>query len=488
MFMKSGKKWIKVLALCLLVAICVPQAVWATEADIAATPEPTPTPLPIETNDVEGWVDGPDVSAWTACLIDANTGTVMYNKGMTDRMNPASTTKVMTALLVLENAELDEVFTFTETGVAEAYSGSSNLITQVGEQFTVEDAIHALMLKSANDFASQIAEYVGGTVENFVQMMNDKAAELGCVNTHFNNAHGMTDENHWSCAYDLCLIMQEACKNQEFCRIAGTLKYVIPATHLTGQRTIETHNGLIMDGENYYEYAIAGKTGYTDAAWCTYVSVAEKDGMKLIEATMKAANSTASFTDAKTLYNYGFDNFQNITLKEANEVYSGGLATVPNGVTADQIVVTQGNPFETILGTMVNETYTYNGHEVGSVAVSMDYIDQVEEEEQARQEAEEAEKLAEEQADYELRQKEAEELQKNLKMIGMIMVVAVVIGILLIIILAIRKALWKRRRRNSKRRKRSGSGEYSGRSSKQIDKKKNDKKKGSRKKNTRSRR
>lgn len=455
--MRRGRKWLNILLVCLMMVLCVPQTVWATESETQATPEPTPTPLPIETNCIEGWAWGPETQARTACLIDANTGAVLYNKGMTEKMHPASTTKVMTALLVLENAELSETFTFTETGVAMAYSGSSNLITQVGEQFTVEDAIYALMLKSANDFAAQIAEYVGGTEENFVQMMNDKAAELGCVNTHFANPHGMTDENHWSCAYDLCLIMQEACKDPDFCRIAGTLKYVIPATHLTDARVVETHNGLIMDGESYYEGAIAGKTGYTDAAWCTYVSVAEKNGMKLIEATMKAPNSATSFSDAKILYDYGFGSFQNIVLKESGEVYSGGKATVPNGVTAEQILVEQGESFDTILGTMLNENYSYNGHAVGSVAVSMDYIAQAEAEEEAKIAAEEEAELAAEQAEYEKRQQEAEKLAASLKTILKVMLVVVGIGILLIIVLLIRKALWVRRRRRGRRRRRSGS-------------------------------
>ena len=488
MIMRSGRKWLKILCACLLLVLCVPQTVWATESESETEVEPTPTPLPIETNWIEGWAWGPDVTARTACLIDANTGTVMYNKGMTEKMYPASTTKVMTALLVLENAELDEVFTFTETGVAMAYSGSSNLITQVGEQFTVEDALYALMLKSANDFAAQIAEYVGGTLENFVQMMNDKAAELGCVNTHFVNPHGMTDENHYSCAYDLCLIMQEACKNEDFCRIAGTLKYTIPATHLTDARYIETHNGLIMDGESYYEGAIAGKTGYTDAAWCTYVSVAERDGMKLIEATMKAPNNPTSFADAKILYDYGFGSFQNLLIEETSEAYSGGIATIPNSVTADQITVEEVESVETSLGTMVTKNYTYNGHDVGSVTISYDYIAQVEAEEQAKIEQAEAEEQARIEQEEAEKQAQTDKIKNTFSLILKIMIGLVAFGILMIIILLIRKALWKRRRRKRRRRKRSGSGEYSGRSSKQIDKKKNDKKKGSRKKNTRSRR
>lgn len=457
--MKLRKKWLGIISICLIMGLCVPQTVWATDvqtnvSEVTPTPEPTPTPLPIETNAIEGWAFGPETTARTACLMDANTGTILYNKGMMEKMYPASTTKVMTALLVLENAQLDEVFTFTETGVAMAYAGSSNLITQVGEQFTVEDALHALMLKSANDFAAQIAEYVGGTLENFVQMMNDKAAELGCVNTHFTNPHGMPDEDHYSCAYDLCLIMQEASKNEDFCRISGTTKYQIPSTHLTDARNIETHNGLIMEGESHYDGAIAGKTGYTDAAWCTYVSVAERNGMKLVEATMKAPNNPTSFADAAILYDYGFGNFQNLMVKETGNGYYGGMVTVPNGVTTDDISAVQGETVETILGTMTEETYTYHGYEVGSIAISYDYIAQIEAEEQAKAEQEEAEKQAEIERKETEKKENVKKMENNFSLILKVMIGLVAFGVLMIIIALIRRELRKkRRRRNYKHRK-----------------------------------
>lgn len=456
--MKLRKKWLGILCLCLAMTLSVPNIVWATDLQTNAvsepTPEPTPTPLPIETNAIEGWAVGPETTARTACLMDANTGAVLYNKGMTERMYPASTTKVMTALLVLEHAQLDEVFAFTETGVAMAYGGSSNLITQVGEQFTVEDAVYALMLKSANDFAAQIAEYVGGTLENFVQMMNDKAAELGCVNTHFTNPHGMPDDDHYSCAYDLCLIMQEASKNEDFCRISSATHYQIPATHLTDARNIETHNGLIMEGESHYDGAIAGKTGYTDAAWCTYVSVAERNGMKLIEATMKAPNNPTSFADAAILYDYGFGSFQNLMVKETGDGYYGGLITVPNGVTVDAVTTTQGEAVDTILGTMVEETYSYHGHEVGSIAISYDYIAQIEAEEQAKIEQEEAEKQALAEKKEAEKKENEHKMEANFSLVLKIMIGLVVFGIVLIIVALIRRELWRRRRRRSyKRRK-----------------------------------
>lgn len=448
--MRRGKKWFKILLFCLLVMLCTPVTIWATEGEAAA---PTPTPIPIKTNWIEGWAWGPEVSARTACLIDGNTGAVLYDKESTERMNPASTTKVMTALVVLENAELDEVFTFTETGVAEAFAGSSNLLTQVGETFTVEDALHALMLKSANDFASQIAEYVGGSVAGFTDMMNAKAAELGCVNSHFNNAHGLTDENHWTCAYDLCLIMKAASENPDFVRIASKLEYVIPPTHLTPKRTITTHNNLIMPGDYFYEGSICGKTGYTDAAMYTYVSVAEKNGMKMVECTMKTMSSADSFMDAKTLLDYGFNSFKNITLQEPSESYYGGMATVPNSAAAEDIVVEQGESFDTILGTMMNQTYYFNGHKVGDVAVAMDYIEQVEAEEEARILEEEEKIAAALAAEEAAKEAKRQAFNDKIKMVFKIIIIVLLVLIFIFTVLLI-MALLRRRRRRMLRKKR----------------------------------
>lgn len=379
---RKGKLW-RMLACCLMLMLMVPSMVYgaADETVVAAdtvsdteapavTEEPTPTPDPVETNKLSNWPQGTDINSGAACLMDADTGAVLYNKNMYEKMYPASTTKVMTALIAIENASLDEVVVFTETGVAEAYSGSSNLYTQVGETFTMEDCLYALMLKSANDFASQIAEHVGGNVEAFCQMMNEKAESLGCVNTHFNNAHGMPDENHYTCAYDMALIMREAIKNETFRKIATTQTYEIPATDLTEKRTVSSHNGLIMPGDYYYEDCIGGKTGYTDSAMCTFVSAAERNGVTLIESTMFSSTAADSFLNAKALYEYGFNNFTNHVILEGSNIYSGGSVTLPNGVVADGIQVEDGDTFSTAFGNMVQRNYFYEGYPVGYVAIT----------------------------------------------------------------------------------------------------------------------
>lgn len=357
----------RALAVSLALVISIPCVVFGAPEETPAVP----TGHPIETNSLAGWPHGPEIESDTACMLDAQTGVVLYNKGMMEKMYPASTTKIMTALIAIENSTMDEIVTFTETGVAEAYSGSSNLYTQVGEQFTMEDCLYALLMKSANDFASQIAEHVGGSVANFTQMMNDRAKGLGCNNTHFNNAHGLPDENHYTCAYDMALIMREAAKNETLCKITSAQNYVIAATPLTAERVISSHNAMIMPTDLYYEGCLGGKTGYTDASMYTLVSFAAgQDGRQVVTSTMHAPTSAQSFVDTKALFEYGLGNFMNQVVEEGPQVYSGGSVVLPTTATAADVVKTMGDTFETDFGVMINENFTYQGYPVGTAAIT----------------------------------------------------------------------------------------------------------------------
>ena len=158
----------------------------------------------IATNSISGWPQGPEIVDETGVLMDADTNTILYDKGMDQRMYPASTTKIMTALVVLENCQdLSATVTFTETGIQEVRSDSTNIQAQLGEELTVEQCLYAVLLASANEVSSQLAEYVSGSVDQFVALMNQKAQELGCKDTHFTNPHGLHDENHYTTAHDL---------------------------------------------------------------------------------------------------------------------------------------------------------------------------------------------------------------------------------------------------------------------------------------------
>ena len=338
-------------------------------------PSLVPPAQTVETNNINGWPKASNIVCDTACLMDADSGTILYNKGMHQRMYPASTTKVMTALVALEHSGLNEIVTATNAGTAEVTWDSSNLGILAGEQFTMEDCLYAVLMKSANDFSSQVAEYVGGSVDNFVDMMNQRAAEIGCKDTHFTNAHGMPDANHYTTAYDLVLIMREAIQDENFRKITGAQSYTIPATAQSEERYISSHNALIMPGDYYYEACLGGKTGFTDNSMYTFVSFAEKNGRTLIAAVMHGDTHPDVLADSIKLFDYGFDNFQNIVMDEGHDVYSGGTVTIPVNAVNSDVVMTEGESFETDFGTMVSENYTYHDYPVGYAEITQTSFD-----------------------------------------------------------------------------------------------------------------
>ena len=283
------------------------------------------------------WPYMEDIGEDSAVLIDAENGAILYSLNRDTQRYPASITKVMTCLLTLENADLSDIVTMTETGMAEAYSGSSNVNPDLGEQFTVEQCLYMLMLKSGNDIASQLAEFVGGSVPAFVDMMNARAAEIGCTGTHFHNAHGLPDEEHWTTANDMALILREALRNSEFRKIISTQVYKVGPTNTKEEsRVYENHFKLILpESEWYYENAIGGKTGYTDSAWRTLVGAAEKDGRTLVCVTMHGPDAN-DFGDMKRLFEYGFNNFKNVPVTGSDGKVLGSV-TIANDFSMDDL-------------------------------------------------------------------------------------------------------------------------------------------------------
>ncbi|MGN1140782.1 MAG: D-alanyl-D-alanine carboxypeptidase family protein [Oliverpabstia sp.] len=304
----------------------------------------------ISTNSISEWPQGPDIYAETAILMDADTGAIIYNKGMDEKRYPASITKIMTCMLALEHSTLDESVTFTETCLADQVAGSGNAGMQVGEVLTMRQCLLLLMIRSANDVATQIAEHVGGSVEAFVDMMNQKAQELGCMNTHFVNASGMPDDNHYSTAYDMALIFREAIKNDTFREIIGTQSFVIEPTNMNAEtRSFSSHHPLVVrSAPEYYEGCFGGKTGVTDSAKNTLVSGAERNGMTLIAVTMRADELGQLCQDQTNMFNYGFDNFSKVEVP-------GGYVTIPNGKDVAGLKVV-----ETVSGDVTAEAYYYN--------------------------------------------------------------------------------------------------------------------------------
>lgn len=258
--------------------------------------------------------DAPEISSGTAVLIDNKTNRVLYDKNANERMFPASTTKIMTAILVLENCDLDETVTASYDALMSIPEGYVTAEIQGEEQFTVEQLLEMLLVHSANDAANVLAEYVGGSIESFISMMNTKVNELGLTNTHFTNPYGLQEDNHYTTAYDLAEIMQYCIQNDDFRRIAGSVSCSIPATNKSGVRSYTSTNQLILpDSPNYYSYVTVGKTGFTTEAGRCLVSCAYRNDIELtcviLGGTLSPDGISSRFTDSITLYEYGFNHF-----------------------------------------------------------------------------------------------------------------------------------------------------------------------------------
>lgn len=266
----------------------------------------------------------PTLSSQAAILIDNKTGKILYGKNENEKMYPASTTKIMTAILTLENCNLDEMVTVSYSAIMSIPDGYASASLQIDEQLTVEQLLELLLVYSANDAANVLAEYVGGSVPSFVSMMNTKVNELGLSHTHFTNAFGMHDESHYTTAQDLASMMQYCIKNEDFRKLAGKASCAIPATNKYDTRRYTSTNSLILpNSSNYYPYLTCGKTGYTSQAGDYLVSCSYKDGLELICVVLggKTINGISTrFSETKTLYQYGYDNYGIKTLLHQNDV------------------------------------------------------------------------------------------------------------------------------------------------------------------------
>lgn len=272
----------------------------------------------------------PEILAGAAILIDSSSEKIIYSKNINEKMYPASTTKILTAILTIENCNLDDIVTVPYEAISSIPSGYSVAALQAGEQLTVEQLLQMMMVYSANDAANVLAYYISDSINSFANLMNLKVQELGLLNTHFTNPSGMHDENHYTTAYDLSIIMKYCMKNSTF-RNISKLKYcTIPATNKYEERVFNTTNELLqydnrdVESNYYYKYAIAGKTGYTTQAKNCLVSVCNKDNLELICVVLSVGlypnNLSAKFVDTKTLFDYGYNNYTIRKLRDNNAI------------------------------------------------------------------------------------------------------------------------------------------------------------------------
>ena len=274
-----------------------------------------------------GISDTPEISAGAAILIDTSSERILYSKNENEKMYPASTTKILTAILTIENCNLEDVVTVPYEAISSIPSGYSVAALQPGEQLTVEQLLQLLLVHSANDVANVLAYHVSGSIEAFASLMNQKVSELGLENTHFTNPSGIHDEDHYTTAYDLAIIMKYCMKNSTFRNLSSLMYCTIPATNKYEERVFNTTNELLTNNSSsnyYYKYAIAGKTGYTTEAKNCLVSVSNKDNLELICVVLSAGlysnNVSARFTDTKALFDYGYDNYTIRKLRERDAI------------------------------------------------------------------------------------------------------------------------------------------------------------------------
>ena len=339
----------------------------------------------------DGWPEGPEISADAAIVMEAKTGTILYGKNVRRHEFPASVTKLMTGLLSYEYLSLSEEVTFSETAVFGIDRMSSNIGIDIGEHMTVDQCLYGLMIANANEVAVGLAEKVGGTQENFVRMMNAKAASLGCVDTNFVNAHGLHDDNHYTSALDTALIAQAYFAIDELKPYTSTdLYHFAPTDGQPDDFWVYTDNQLI-NGEYAYDGStlIGGKSGYTDKAGSTLVTCAELGDLRLICVVLNE-KAPAQFKDTCDLLDFGFKNFKKISISENEHAYTlsgkgflasgsdifgdgtdpfaisaGRKAVVPNGVAFEDLTRTF-----TRSGTLSASAPQGDGSETGDAAAA----------------------------------------------------------------------------------------------------------------------
>ena len=411
----------------------------------------------IDSNLLPGWPAGPNIYSESGIVMDMDSGAILYAKKIDDQHYPASITKVLTALVALENSQMTDQVTFTQDCIDFLEYGDAHIGMKVGEEISMEDAMYGMLLASANEVSYAIANSVNGGYDNFIHMMNEKVAELGGTNSHFVNANGLHNDEHYTSARDMALIGSAAFEYEEFRKITGTRQYTIEPTALTNEpRTFQQNHKMLFQGNrNYYEYCVGGKTGYTDQALTTLVTFAQKDGKNLVAVTLRVhGGGQNSYVDTRAMLDYAFANFtkvpitkEQVTDENVESVKEGAYVMLPSTVTADKLDVVLQKPTEVgdKQGTLV---YSYEGQEVGKVPVTItekcyNKIHGIEEKKEKKSEKKTEEK----------EKKDKNGMPLVLKIVLAVVGVVVVLGLLFIWLLLYRRKKIRERRKKARMRK-----------------------------------
>jgi D-alanyl-D-alanine carboxypeptidase len=340
------------------------------------------------------WPKDTGIEAEAGIVIDADTGAVLFGQNIHNTYPPASITKLLTALVVLENSQLDEVVEYSATALNSVEQGSGNKLSlREGDELTVEDSLYSLLLLSVNQCANGLAEHTAGSMSAFVDMMNDKVAELGLTESHFDNPSGLNGDTQYVSAYDMAMIARAAFDNPELLKISSTINYKIGPTQLfpDGQSFRHEHRLVYTTDETspyYCPEAIAGKTGYLLAAGNTLVTYGESNGRRVISVILKG-KPRQYFVDGKNLLQFGLNRFQNVNIAE-NESSLGAeealtiqgvtyrtsdllieedaMITLPNGASFEDadMTIDEELPAAAPIGAVGRLVYTYDDRQVGT--------------------------------------------------------------------------------------------------------------------------
>lgn len=289
------------------------------------------------------WPVDVSIDSDAGIIMDAHSGAVVYGKNIHSTFSPASITKVLTALIVLENCSLDDTITFSRNAVYNVEENSSSAGYDTGDQATVKDCLYALLLKSANETANALAEHLSGSTEAFAVLMNERAAELGCQDSHFTNPSGLNDDDHYVSAYDMALITRAAFSNDTFTEIVSTTYYTLPPNKKNPEgQGISPGNKMVKPNwpDQYRPDVIGGKTGYTSIALNTLVICAEQGDTKFV--TVILHSQATQYDDTKRLLNFGFRNFESVRIADYDKTYSsiGDDLKISGLPTSDKPVLT----------------------------------------------------------------------------------------------------------------------------------------------------
>ncbi len=333
----------------------------------------------VDSNALEGWAIGPQIYSEAGIVMDIDSGAILYAKNIDNPHYPASITKLLTALVALENSELTDVVTVKREDIEFLEPGDSHIGLKVGEEITMEDALHAVLLASANEASHAVASSREGGHAYFLQLMNDKVKELGGTNSNFINTHGLHDENHYTSARDMALIGAAVFQNADFRRMTTTLQYIIPETNITNEtRTFQQNHKMLYHWRSqYYEYCVGGKTGFTDQALNTLVTFATKDDVNLVAVVMRARGNENAYKDTRAMMDYAFESFSKVPVtldmidaEAVASVHEESYVMLPEGVAFEELEASVENP--TDLGDKTGQVvYAYQGQIVGKVGTTI---------------------------------------------------------------------------------------------------------------------